>query len=78
MGYQFSKFVSENNIPSLSSSCVRVVSVLVLSLSSLELRYFSPLSIITMHFALTLLIPFFFLYKAKPFDAWIIYGSVFH
>ncbi|WP_120820102.1 HP1165 family MFS efflux transporter [Helicobacter pylori] len=72
LGYQFSKFVSKNNISSLSSlssSCVRVVSVLVLSLSSLELHYFSPLSIITMHFALTLLILFFFLYRAKPFDA---------
>ncbi|WP_033781451.1 HP1165 family MFS efflux transporter [Helicobacter pylori] len=72
LGYQFSKFVSKNNISSLSSlssSCVRVVSVLVLSLSSLELHYFSPLSVITMHFALTLLILFFFLYKAKPFDA---------
>ncbi len=71
LGYQFSKFVSKNNISSLSSllsSCVRVISVLVLSLSSLELRYFSPLTIITMHFALTLLILFFFLYKAKPFD----------
>ncbi|WP_120910442.1 HP1165 family MFS efflux transporter [Helicobacter pylori] len=71
LGYQFSKFVSKNNISSLSSllsSCVRVVSVLILSLSSLELRYFSPLTIITMHFALTLLILFFFLYKAKPFD----------
>ncbi|WP_187917928.1 HP1165 family MFS efflux transporter [Helicobacter pylori] len=71
LNYQFSKFVSKNNISSLSSllsSCVRVVSVLVLSLSSLELRYFSPLTIITMHFALTLLILFFFLYKAKPFD----------
>ncbi len=69
--YQFSKFVSKNNISSLSSllsSCVRVVSVLVLSLSSLELRYFSPLTIITMHFALTLIALFFFLYKAKPFD----------
>ncbi|WP_180606221.1 HP1165 family MFS efflux transporter [Helicobacter pylori] len=71
LGYQFSKFVSKNNISSLSSllsSCVRVVSVLVLSLSSLELRYFSPLTIITMHFALTLIALFFFLYKAKPFD----------
>ncbi|WP_208371522.1 HP1165 family MFS efflux transporter [Helicobacter pylori] len=71
LNYQFSKFVSKNNISSLSSllsSCVRVVSVLVLSISSLELRYFSPLTIITMHFALTLLILFFFLYKAKPFD----------
>ncbi|WQS51208.1 MFS transporter [Helicobacter pylori] len=71
LGYQFSKFVSKNSISSLSSlssSCVRVVSVLVLSLSSLELRYFSPLTIITMHFALTLIILFFFLYKAKPFD----------
>ncbi|WRE82316.1 MFS transporter [Helicobacter pylori] len=71
LGYQFSKFVSKNNISSLSSllsSCVRVVSVLILSLSSLELRYFSPLTIITMHFSLTLLILFFFLYKAKPFD----------
>ncbi len=71
LGYQFSKFVSKNNISSLSSllsSCVRVVSVLVLSLSSLELRYFSPLTIITMHFALTLIMLFFFLYKAKPFD----------
>ncbi|WP_367698866.1 HP1165 family MFS efflux transporter [Helicobacter pylori] len=71
LNYQFSKFVSKNNISSLSSllsSCVRVVSVLVLSLSSLELRYFSPLTIITMHFALTLIILFFFLYKAKPFD----------
>ncbi|MFP6248457.1 HP1165 family MFS efflux transporter [Helicobacter pylori] len=71
LGYQFSKFVSKNNISSLSSllsSCVRVISVLVLSLSSLELRYFSPLTIITMHFALTLLMLFFFLYKAKPFD----------
>ncbi|WP_187900473.1 HP1165 family MFS efflux transporter [Helicobacter pylori] len=71
LGYQFSKFVSKNNISSLSSlssSCVRVVSVLVLSLSSLELRYFSPPTIITMHFALTLIILFFFLYKAKPFD----------
>ncbi len=71
LGYQFSKFVSKNNISSLSSllsSCVRVISVLVLSLSSLELRYFSPLTIITMHFALTLIILFFFLYKAKPFD----------
>ncbi|GAA7441058.1 HP1165 family MFS efflux transporter [Helicobacter pylori] len=71
LGYQFSKFVSKNNISSLSSllsSCVRVVSVLILSLSSLELRYFSPLTIITMHFALTLLMLFFFLYKAKPFD----------
>ncbi|MGL2784542.1 HP1165 family MFS efflux transporter [Helicobacter pylori] len=71
LGYQFSKFVSKNNISSLSSllsSCVRVVSVLVLSLSSLELRYFSPLTIITIHFALTLIILFFFLYKAKPFD----------
>ncbi|MGL2850238.1 MFS transporter, partial [Helicobacter pylori] len=71
LGYQFSKFVSKNNISSLSSlssSCVRVVSVLVLSLSSLELRYFSPPTIITMHFVLTLIILFFFLYKAKPFD----------
>ncbi|WP_187949951.1 HP1165 family MFS efflux transporter [Helicobacter pylori] len=71
LGYQFSKFVSKNNISSLSSlssSCVRVVSVLVLSLSSLELRYFSPLTIITMHFTLTLIILFFFLYRAKPFD----------
>ncbi|MGL2757901.1 HP1165 family MFS efflux transporter [Helicobacter pylori] len=71
LGYQFSKFVSKNNISSLSSlssSCVCVVSVLVLSLSSLELRYFSPLTIITMHFALTLIMLFFFLYKAKPFD----------
>ncbi|GAA8293241.1 HP1165 family MFS efflux transporter [Helicobacter pylori] len=71
LGYQFSKFVSKNNISSLSSllsSCVRVVSVLVLSLSSLELRYFSPLTIITMHFAFTLIVLFFFLYKAKPFD----------
>ncbi|MFB1335689.1 HP1165 family MFS efflux transporter [Helicobacter pylori] len=71
LGYQFSKFVSKNNISSLSSllsSCVRVVSVLILSLSSLELRYFSPLTIITMHFALTLTMLFFFLYKAKPFD----------
>ncbi len=71
LGYQFSKFVSKNNISSLSSllsSCVRVISVLVLSLSSLELRYFSPLTIITMHFALTLIMLFFFLYKAKPFD----------
>ncbi len=71
LGYQFSKFVSKNNISSLSSllsSCVRVVSVLILLLSSLELRYFSPLTIITMHFALTLLILFFFLHKAKPFD----------
>lgn len=71
LGYQFSKFVSKNNISSLSSllsSCVRVVSVLVLSISSLELRYFSPLTIITMHFALTLIMLFFFLYKAKPFD----------
>ncbi len=71
LGYQFSKFVSKNNISSLSSllsSCVRVVSVLILSLSSLELRYFSPLTIITMHFALTLIVLFFFLYKAKPFD----------
>ncbi|AJD66020.1 MFS transporter [Helicobacter pylori] len=70
LGYQFSKFVSKNNISSLSSlssSCVRVVSVLVLSLSSLELRYFSPLTIITMHFALTLTMLFFFLYKVKPF-----------
>ncbi|GAA7658007.1 HP1165 family MFS efflux transporter [Helicobacter pylori] len=68
LGYQFSKFVSKNNISSLSSllsSCVRVVSVLILSLSSLELRYFSPLTIITMHFALTLIILFFFLYKAN-------------
>ncbi|EJB33953.1 HP1165 family MFS efflux transporter [Helicobacter pylori] len=71
LGYQFSKFVSKNNISSLSSllsSCVRVVSVLILSLSSLELRYFSPLTIITMHFALTLIMLFFFLHKAKPFD----------
>ncbi|MDU9771324.1 HP1165 family MFS efflux transporter [Helicobacter pylori] len=68
LGYQFSKFVSKNNISSLSSSCVRVISVLVLSLSSLELRYFSPLTIITMHFALTLIALFFFLYRAKPFD----------
>ncbi len=71
LNYQFSKFVSKNNISSLSSllsSCVRVVSVLILSLSSLELRYFSPLTIITMHFALTLIALFFFLYKAKPFD----------
>ncbi|GAA7636735.1 HP1165 family MFS efflux transporter [Helicobacter pylori] len=71
LGYQFSKFVSKNNISSLSSllsSCVRVVSVLILSLSSLELRYFSPLTIITMHFALTLIMLFFFLYKTKPFD----------
>ncbi|WP_120913245.1 HP1165 family MFS efflux transporter [Helicobacter pylori] len=71
LSYQFSKFVSKNNISSLSSllsSCVRVVSVLILSLSSLELRYFSPLTIITMHFALTLIFLFFFLYKAKPFD----------
>ncbi|WP_121069979.1 HP1165 family MFS efflux transporter [Helicobacter pylori] len=71
LGYQFSKFVSKNNISSLSSlssSCVHVVSVLVLSLSSLELCYFSPPTIITMHFALTLIILFFFLYKAKPFD----------
>ncbi|GAA9041029.1 HP1165 family MFS efflux transporter [Helicobacter pylori] len=71
LGYQFSKFVSKNNISSLSSllsSCVRVVSVLILSLSSLELRYFSPLTIITMHFALTLIALFFFLYKVKPFD----------
>ncbi|GAA8140635.1 HP1165 family MFS efflux transporter [Helicobacter pylori] len=71
LGYQFSKFVSKNNISSLSSllsSCVRVVSVLILSLSSLELRYFSPLTIITMHFALTLIMLFFFLYKAKPFN----------
>ncbi|WP_101000356.1 HP1165 family MFS efflux transporter [Helicobacter pylori] len=71
LGYQFSKFVSKNNISSLSSllsSCVRVVSVLILSLSSLELRYFSPLTIIAMHFALTLIMLFFFLYKAKPFD----------
>ncbi|GAA9450224.1 HP1165 family MFS efflux transporter [Helicobacter pylori] len=71
LGYQFSKFVSKNNISSLSSllsSCVCVVSVLILSLSSLELRYFSPLTIITMHFALTLIMLFFFLYKAKPFD----------
>ncbi|WP_367695831.1 HP1165 family MFS efflux transporter [Helicobacter pylori] len=68
LGYQFSKFVSKNNISSLSSSCVRMVSVLILSLSSLELRYFSPLTIITMHFALTLIMLFFFLYKAKPFD----------
>ncbi|WP_033590334.1 HP1165 family MFS efflux transporter [Helicobacter pylori] len=71
LGYQFSKFVSKNNISSLSSllsSCVRVVSVLILSLSSLELHYFSPLTIITMHFALTLIMLFFFLYKAKPFD----------
>ncbi|WRF57496.1 MFS transporter [Helicobacter pylori] len=71
LGYQFSKFVSKNNISSLSSllsSCVRVVSVLILSLSNLELRYFSPLTIITMHFALTLIMLFFFLYKAKPFD----------
>ncbi|GAA9791570.1 HP1165 family MFS efflux transporter [Helicobacter pylori] len=70
LGYQFSKFVSKNNISSLSSllsSCVRVVSVLTLSISSLELRYFSPLTIITMHFALTLIALFFFLYKAKPF-----------
>ncbi len=70
LGYQFSKFVSKNNISSLSSllsSCVRVVSVLILSLSSLELRYFSPLTIITMHFALTLIALFFFLHKAKPF-----------
>ncbi|GAA7154113.1 HP1165 family MFS efflux transporter [Helicobacter pylori] len=70
LGYQFSKFVSKNNISSLSSllsSCVRVVSVLILSLSSLELRYFSPLTIITMHFALTLIALFFFLYKVKPF-----------
>ncbi|WP_104748079.1 HP1165 family MFS efflux transporter [Helicobacter cetorum] len=72
LGYQFSSFVSKNNISSLSSlmsSCVRVVSVLILSLSSLELHYFSPLSIITTHFAITLLILFFFLYKAKPFSA---------
>ncbi len=71
LSYQFSKFVSKNNISSLSSllsSCVRVISVLILSLSSLELRYFSPLTIITMHFALTLIALFFFLYKAKPFD----------
>ncbi|RVY63814.1 MFS transporter [Helicobacter pylori] len=71
LSYQFSKFVSKNNISSLSSllsSCVRVISVLILSLSSLELRYFSPLTIITMHFALTLIMLFFFLYKAKPFD----------
>ncbi|MFP5983439.1 HP1165 family MFS efflux transporter [Helicobacter pylori] len=71
LNYQFSKFVSKNNISSLSSllsSCVRVISVLILSLSSLELRYFSPLTIITMHFALTLIALFFFLYKAKPFD----------
>ncbi|GHS28521.1 MFS transporter [Helicobacter pylori] len=70
LGYQFSKFVSKNNISSLSSllsSCVRVVSVLILSLSSLELRYFSPPTIITMHFALTLIALFFFLYKVKPF-----------
>ncbi|GAA7426418.1 HP1165 family MFS efflux transporter [Helicobacter pylori] len=70
LGYQFSKFVSKNNISSLSSllsSGVRVVSVLILALSSLELRYLSPLTIITMHFALTLIILFFFLYKAKPF-----------
>ncbi|GAA8371230.1 HP1165 family MFS efflux transporter [Helicobacter pylori] len=70
LGYQFSKFVSKNNISSLSSllsSCVRVVSVLILSISSLELRYFSPLTIITMHFALTLIVLFFFLYKVKPF-----------
>ncbi len=70
LGYQFSKFVSKNNISSLSSllsSCVRVTSVLILSLSSLELRYFSPPTIITTHFALTLIILFFFLYKAKPF-----------
>ncbi|GAA7245343.1 HP1165 family MFS efflux transporter [Helicobacter pylori] len=71
LGYQFSKFVSKNNISSLSSllsSCVRVVSVIILSLSSLELRYFSPPTIITMHFALTLIMLFFFLYKTKPFD----------
>ncbi|GAA7646490.1 HP1165 family MFS efflux transporter [Helicobacter pylori] len=71
LGYQFSKFVSKNNISSLSSllsSCVCVISVLILSLSSLELRYSSPLTIITMHFALTLIMLFFFLYKAKPFD----------
>ncbi len=71
LGYQFSKFVSKNNISSLSSllsSCVRVVSVLVSPLSSLELRYFSPLTIITMHFATTLIMLFFFLYKAKPFN----------
>ncbi|GAA7331591.1 HP1165 family MFS efflux transporter [Helicobacter pylori] len=70
LGYQFSKFVSKNNISSLSSllsSCVRVVSVLILLISSLELRYFSPPTIITMHFALTLIALFFFLYKAKPF-----------
>ncbi|GAA6802815.1 HP1165 family MFS efflux transporter [Helicobacter pylori] len=70
LGYQFSKFVSKNNISSLSSllsSCVRVVSVLILLISSWELRYFSPLTIITMHFAFTLIALFFFLYKAKPF-----------
>ncbi|AFI06677.1 HP1165 family MFS efflux transporter [Helicobacter cetorum] len=72
LGYQFSSFVSKNNISSLSSlmsSCVRVISVLILSLSSLELHYFSPLSIITAHFTITLLILFFFLYKAKVFSA---------
>ena len=72
LNYQFSKFVSKNNISSLSSllsSCVRVVSVLILSLSSLELSLLLTPNYHNHAFCLDAYHPLFsFLYKAKPFD----------
>ncbi|WP_104744233.1 MFS transporter [Helicobacter acinonychis] len=68
VNYQFSLYVSKEKISSLTSlksSCSRVISVLILGITSLELLIFSPTVVITIHFMITLILTCVFLHKTK-------------
>ncbi|MFP6088290.1 MFS transporter [Helicobacter pylori] len=68
VSYQFSLYVSKEKISSLTSlksSVSRVISVIILGITSLELLIFSPTIVITVHFVSTLILTCVFLYKVK-------------
>ncbi|CAJ99558.1 MFS transporter [Helicobacter acinonychis] len=68
VNYQFSLYVSKEKISSLTSlksSYSRVISVLILGITSLELLIFSPTIVITIHFMITLILTCVFLHKTK-------------
>ncbi|OOQ35016.1 MFS transporter, partial [Helicobacter pylori] len=68
VSYQFSLYVSKEKISSLTSlksSVSRVISVIILGITSLELLIFSPTIVIAVHFIATLILTCVFLYKVK-------------
>ncbi|OOP97833.1 MFS transporter, partial [Helicobacter pylori] len=68
VSYQFSLYVSKERISSLTSlksSVSRVISVIILGITSLELLIFSPTIVIAVHFIATLILTCVFLYKVK-------------